>query len=469
MRTNSKRLAAFILTGMVAMSIASNAHADRRSSLAGNLLIQDQDDVWIYPQRSLDHRNLVSFDFYPGADLGTILGGAERASDTTGLPNGQASMGGGALLLFGQEGFAFGIGSHREDYYGSTPGQFLGVGDLMLYGNSRVSSWGFFGYNPNPVPGATQAASAPIGRDASSAAGVFVEPLQLADVILGFNLGPGSSLGTRLSVGQSSASVNTLSVGREDDDSWNTTVINLVVGYTMKANFELDLNLELGLGFFSDSYATDAQEPNYDDSASIAPSFSLSGRAFIPLRESIKLGVLGLVHINTASFDNEFGGMNTTADSVNFSSTNFFIEAGMGPVYELPDKTTIAAYGTLGFGSSSYDFDNGEESYSTSGLLLPGFKLALEHWLWDWFAFRSGVQSRYYFQFQSREFDNDATPNVSQSATAYQFLWSVGVGLKLGNFELNGTLQTPFVTNGPEFLGGTGSGLFSLLNASYKF
>ena len=73
MRKKWSRLVAFSLTGLVSMAVASNAHADRRSSLAGNLLIADQDDVYMYPQLTLEHRNLVSFDFFPGPALTDVL------------------------------------------------------------------------------------------------------------------------------------------------------------------------------------------------------------------------------------------------------------------------------------------------------------------------------------------------------------------------------------------------------------
>lgn len=472
MRTPWTRIATFSVTTLIAIAIASSAYADRRSSLAGNMLIKDQDDVYTYPQLALEHRNLVSFDFFPGASLTDVLStGARDESEELENSNqiGGAAMGGSGLLLFGQENFAFGISSHREDIYGSTPQAFMGVGDLQLYGNSRLAAWGYMGHS-GPIPAPTSDTASFGETAAGGQGGQFLDPLQLADILLGLRLAPQHSLGARLSVGVNSASIERLGQARENEDSWSTTAFNLVLGYSLTGNFTLDLNLELGLNFFSNRFVTDQQVPDYSDSATMAPSFSLSGRAMIPLAQNISLGVLGLVHVNASSFDDEFGATGpTTPDRLSVSSSNFFIEAGAGPVYELPDNTTVAAYGTLGFGQSGYDFDSAEVKVSTTAFMLPGFKLALEHWLWDWMAFRSGLASRFYFQSQSREFDNEGQDNISSSHTYYEFMWSAGVGFKVGNFELNGTFQTPFVTNGPDFLGGTGSGLFALLNANYKF
>lgn len=503
MPTHLSRLLAFSVAGVTALAAFSpDAHADRRSSLAGNILIHDQDDVYLYPQLTLEHRNLVSFDYFPGTTLsGVLSNGATnvgsspdgatsnnssngelnnfspnalgpRSADAASLPGGAAAMGGSGLLLFGQENFAFGVSSHREDWYGASPGAFLGAGDLQLYGNHRQQAWGFLGYS-SPVPGAQMSPTAtPTGNGQPSTAGqvggTFLQPLQMADLLMGFSAGESSSFGLRLSVGQNTFREDRRGPGVEDLEIWNSTVVDLVVGFSLRGDFDLDLSAEFGLAFFSNRYDTNQNQPNYLDNATLAPSFSLTARGSSELVESVSLGFLGILHVNTASFNDEFGATGPTSpDSQQFGSTNVFLEGGAGPVYELPDGTTIAAYGTVGFGSSSYKDDL--RTFNASGLLLPGFKLAMEHWMLKWLAFRTGLSSRYYFAFGSRSYDDDVTPNVSATSTFYEFLWSVGIGATAGNFELNGTFQTPFVTGGPDFIGGTAPGLFGLLNASYKF
>ncbi len=502
MRSKLTRLLAFTVVGFMTYGASiDEAHADRRSSLAGNLLISDQDDMYIYPQLTVDYRNLVSFDYFPGNSLSNVL--SSGASPTTGqggggldpnanndegdpnglgpvsedaasLPNGPIAMGGAGLLLFGDEGFAFGISTHRQDTYGATPQAFLGAGDLQLY-SQPMRSWSFLGHN-SPLPLApTQPSATPTPNGAASTAsgipGVFLQPLQLADLLFGVSLGDTGSLGARLSIGQAIFREERLGQNVEDLESWTATAIDLVVGFSLRGAIYLDLNLELALGFFGNTYETsESSEPNYEDTASLAPSFSLSGRSIVDLRESVKLGILGVIHVNSANVNDEFGvsaGSATNPDETSYSSSNFFLEAGAGPMYQLPDKTEIAAYATVGFGTSSYS-DEGR-TFTTSGLLLPGFKLAMEHWILEWLTFRTGLSSRYYFAFQSREFESNADPNVSAASTFYEFLWSAGLGIAVGNFELNGTLQTPFVTNGPALLGGTGSGMWTLLNATYKF
>ena len=86
MPSHLSRLLAFSVAGVTALTAFSpDAHADRRSSFAGNMLIHDQDDMYLWPQLTLEHRNLVSFDYFPGAALSSVLGsGAPGASGGSG-------------------------------------------------------------------------------------------------------------------------------------------------------------------------------------------------------------------------------------------------------------------------------------------------------------------------------------------------------------------------------------------------
>ncbi len=465
----SNKLSSKFSSSLVFLSIillATSAFADRKSSLAGNILIEDSDDVFFFPQTALKHRNLVNFD------LAVSTGAQTTPNDESGSINvGENTMRGSGLLLFGEEGFAFGISTHRQDTFGSAPQGFLGVGDLQLYNATSLGAWGINGPS-NPTPGGIVDPNM-ISQGAGAAGAAFLQPLQMADVILAFGLGEQNSLGLRLSVGQANASGRLLGANDSDiTNSWNTTAINLSAGFSHKSDIQFDLGLELGLAFFSNSFTTTAQTPDYNDSASLAPSLSLYGRTMIPLRDSVKLGALAIVHLNSSSMTDETGvepGTNT--DPLDFSTTSFnlFIETGAGPVYELPDSTVISAYATLGFGVSSFAFESDDIDVSSTTLVLPGFRLALEHTIVEWLTFRSGLSSRYNFNFQTKNFDDIGTPNEQTSGSSYEFLWSAGVGLNFGNFTFDGTFQAPFLTDGPSFLGGKDNGVFGLVAVGYKF
>ena len=61
MRRNKLLLGLTCLTAGTAL-FAGTAHADRRTGLAGNLLIQDPDDLFPFQQYTLTHRNMIRLD-----------------------------------------------------------------------------------------------------------------------------------------------------------------------------------------------------------------------------------------------------------------------------------------------------------------------------------------------------------------------------------------------------------------------
>src|SRR5262249_55804500 len=81
--------------GLVALgvlaAVSSTAHADRRTGMAGNLLVEDKDDVFLFPHLTSTYRNLISLDY----------GGTETS--------------GNALLTLGNADMAYGVALHRGD------------------------------------------------------------------------------------------------------------------------------------------------------------------------------------------------------------------------------------------------------------------------------------------------------------------------------------------------------------------
>ena len=57
----------------VLAAMSSTAHADRRTGLAGNLLIEDKDDVYIFPNLTSTYRNMVSLDYGAPDSQGNAL------------------------------------------------------------------------------------------------------------------------------------------------------------------------------------------------------------------------------------------------------------------------------------------------------------------------------------------------------------------------------------------------------------
>lgn len=71
MRSNTWRAIMLLSLTLVLVSTAMDAQAARRSSLAGNQLINDADDMFAFPQLSMKYKNRVIFDLGQGGDEGS--------------------------------------------------------------------------------------------------------------------------------------------------------------------------------------------------------------------------------------------------------------------------------------------------------------------------------------------------------------------------------------------------------------
>ena len=82
------RYVRILFTVLTLLAVASPSFAARRSSLSGNLLIQDQDDIFFFPHLVNAHKRMVTFDF--GSNSGIGSGGMVFGNE----PNQVAAAGG---------------------------------------------------------------------------------------------------------------------------------------------------------------------------------------------------------------------------------------------------------------------------------------------------------------------------------------------------------------------------------------
>src|SRR5215510_8822362 len=94
------------LTVLLVLVVASPAFAARRSSLSGNLLIQDADDMFFFPQLVAMHKRMVTFDFGTNSGLGS--GG----------------------MVFGSEQISLGLFAHRSEFLGALDDAYFTRGDI---------------------------------------------------------------------------------------------------------------------------------------------------------------------------------------------------------------------------------------------------------------------------------------------------------------------------------------------------
>lgn len=230
-----------ILCVLMLSLVASSAFAARRSSLGGNLLIPDTDDIFFFPQHVNNYQRHVTFDFGRGSSFGS--GG----------------------MIFGNESLTIGAFAHRSDFIGAIPNAFFTVGDIATLSDEGSNSF----------------------NDLLNGVAPSDDVLNWIDVLLGFSNGD-TPIGVRFSVGRS-----------EDDDGddvthADATSFNVVAGATVN---DVDLSGEF-------SYAT-AENNTPTDKSEISPiHFSAAARkTAMDASDDLQLGWLGEFTFVSGSLD----------------------------------------------------------------------------------------------------------------------------------------------------------------------
>lgn len=407
------------------LAAASQAEASRRFSLAGNRLIPDRDDVFVYPQLATDHTRLVAFDY------------------------GAASNSGDALLLLGDKYQAWGLALHRGD--AMTHWKISPDGDLPYLGDYG-SGLGLAVQDP-------QIALPDASGGGPGAAGLGVTPKTIVDAIYASGDPATGGWGLRLSLGSDKTFEDSKASGVKEN-STSEHFLAGTFGYTDRTG---NLAYDLGVGALIDmgtqvANGKDALKGSrYDLSANFRGTMPLEGE------KDTRLGILGQFHYGLSTIE-------TTADKAagDASADDLRLVGGVGPVISVTERILVSAYGTLGLARQTHD-PNSKDKGDLDGrlaILFPGVNLATEIRLKDWMFFRTGTEYTYHFNIQ----DFGKSPGgFEKSNRSASFLWNAGLGFQFADLTLDGALSHQFLTSGPDFIGGDPSALFAMVSASAKF
>ena len=458
--------------------LASNADASRRSSLAGNLLIEDVQDIFFMPHEVVNYVNYVWFDFVTGVDLPSASlpavtdgggggggGGTDVPDDITdgmeGTPVGTTTtsgLGGPHLgsggILFGNavdRNFGFGIALHRSDYQ-SAQLDASGLGTVFhLHRNAGLED--------------------AYSRDltGSSALLLPIEGLNWLDLLVGFSLNQNMDIGARVALGSNVLSRADLDGDDQDviNPGASTTFFSLIasLGYDT-SSMAIDASVELNIGSWSaQSLAGDNE---LEDSASMF-GLGVMARGFFAMSDSIDLGALFNFYTRSRSTNLDDGDSDdSTRTDVDISE--FGVRAGVGPRYQIGDNATVAAYVTLGLGQLTADPEGKNNLIDQVTVLLPGVNVAAEWHLLHWLTYRAGIRSEYSLVSGELQEDSDRGGD-SVSMRGPSFYWSNGFGFNAleGNFKLDAMLNWPVITAGPYLISGSAADMFASVSASYTF
>jgi hypothetical protein len=344
------------------------------------------------------------------------------------LDYGGAANAGNAIMTLGDEDSAFGVALHRGDVI--TPHLISELSAL----NGPASLFGapFTGAGP---------------------------PATIVDFLFGTSLGGDSSFGLRAGLGHGSAFTST---GGEDSGESEMFAM-LEAGYGSGVRGEstrFDLSGALSVDFGG------IEAGGMDAASGTHIGFSALLRAFVPMDDTMDLGWLGNAAIARNAVTNE-----AAAGEPSASEMAFTVGGGVGPAFRL-GNANVAGYGIVRvlYSAGDPNSEADDDANSAHTIVVPGVHLAAEVPLNDWLYVRTGAE--YAFNLNGTSDDGGGPTDdddTGTSSTAGAFGWNAGLGVAIGDFRFDGSLQHGFVTGGPDFIGGTSPGFLMIASLSYNF
>ncbi|HEY8206102.1 MAG TPA: hypothetical protein VIG99_01385 [Myxococcaceae bacterium] len=271
--------------------------------------------------------------------------------------------------------------------------------------------------------------------------------------------------------------VNVQLVRRLDEESSVGFAINPAFGYTrafpiagpITNTFSLELEAIASYSFSSKDLTSDlALSLSYhrfqqrSDGATVAetthvPSAALRDRTFFrgAFGPTGDLGVYGELARREEGFT-----QNDPFTS-RASLSRYVLVAGAGPRFRPVEWVTLAGAVELDYVLLTGAVDTAGLSFTRT--VFPSLQLAAEVSPLSWLVFRGAVARRF-------SWVTDRPQAGGQTdTTSDAFTWATGAGLRWERLEVDVTVSTALLLNGPAFIGGSAPGLFGSLSLRYPF
>lgn len=357
-----------VLLGLACLAantmLMSTAHADRRTGLGGNLLIEDADDLFPFPQYTLKHRNMLRADY------------------------GATSSSGNGVFTIGDANSAYGVSLHRGDIL--TPDN-VGFATELAWLNGVQNPFTLGAFDGN----------------ASSAA---VTPDTFIDFSYARSLGQ-NAFGLRLGFGRGADVID----NDGDVTGSSTTFITLQGGYSILPEDGLNLDLSGNVMFALGS----TQAGGDDLHSGNRIRLGLLARGYYPVNDLVDIGFLGQLSGDREGQERD----QEPGPGVESSRLDVNLLAGVGPVINL-ERMKLATYGGLlfGFGTDEPDGDTDDDETTRIRFAVPTVRMSGEVQLLDWMYVRTGLD--YLWNLNSSAIDDVSTRTANG---AFQWNAGLGV------------------------------------------
>ncbi|MFC1569501.1 hypothetical protein ACFL4L_04750, partial [bacterium] len=213
--------------------------------------------------------------------------------------------------------------------------------------------------------------------------------------------------------------------------------------------YDLGLQLELP--------AASWEEGDDEDKWS-GTGIGLNGRIFSKKSEELELVGLGRLYLG-------FSGREVGDAEINYNQFN--LEIGGAANYQL-NKNNMAVLAVEAFGMDQSKIvvkDGDEVTYKTT--TLPGIYLGIESQVKSWLVARLGARQVY--QSISEMMNPEYGDETEESSYTSSFSVSLGLGIVVGNLELDALFNEGILFDGPNFISGQNNTLANKISLTYHF
>ena len=198
----------------------------------------------------------------------------------------------------------------------------------------------------------------------------------------------------------------------------------------------------------------------------------LAGRYYFMQNNDVDLMYILNSYFNISSKKNDISDLLGDPTEKKIDGTDFMIEVGAGLNYKINDANTIIfGFKPIRFVTDclegSVEGTDGSAKLTHNYAYVPEYNLAVESNIFRWLTARLGACQNYVFY--SVKDDEGGDDNEEDSFYNSDFVMNLGLGFNFGKFAIDAVLEKDFLHNGPDFIGGNGNGIASMISLTYKY
>jgi hypothetical protein len=283
---------------------------------------------------------------------------------------------------------------------------------------------------------------------------------RITNLFFGTRLSSGFDLGINVRIGMDSYTED-ITLPDTMEYSESARYLAIAAGLT---NEKMDLGLMVELPAASSDPAAGILDEDSEASFS-GLGVGFNGRFWLEKKDKFQLVPLLVAYYGSASTEIKPGGGLDTTYTTDYGRMSF--AGGIGMNYSLnEDNLLVVGLEALGYLKESEEVKNEYEN-SVTTMTLPGIYIGLESKISKWLIGRFGAAQ--VFQSQTSSEKPEGGSEMETKTYSTEFKMTFGVGIMMGNFLLDASINEGLLFDGPNFISGSTEPMANRLSLTYNF